>query len=221
MNKSTFTILTGLTLALGSASALADDAFYSAKVGADMWWGNTEANEVTRDDSTSASLYFAFEHKLPMIPNASIRYTTIDADYVAFDKYDYTLYYSLMEHDLLHFDAGMTFTQYSNSHYVNGAPAANTEKFDEFTWNWYAQGEINVPKTELSIIGQMEFGDSSGIKSADIMAGVQYRIPLEAANIALRGGYRVIDLESDAFASDLGKSFILVDGWFLGGAVEF
>lgn len=221
MNKSTLTILTGLTMAIGSASALAEDSFYSAKVGADMWWGSTKVNEVRRDDVKSPSLYFAFEHQLPILPNASIRYTTVDADYMAFDKYDYTLYYSLIEHDLLHFDAGMTFTQYSNSHYLNGTAPANTEKFDEFTWSWYSQGEINVPNTNFSIIGQMEFGDSSGIKSADIMAGGLYRIPFDTTNIAFRGGYRVIDLESDRFSSNLGKSFIFVDGWFIGAEVEF
>lgn len=68
----------------------------------------------------------------------------------------------------------------------------------------------------------MEFGDSSGIKSTDLMAGVQYRIPVSESEIALRGGYRVIDLDSDEFfKSDLGKNFVMVDGWFAGAEVRF
>lgn len=54
------------------------------------------------------------------------------------------------------------------------------------------------------------------------MAGVQYRIPVSESEIALRGGYRVIDLDSDEFfSSELGKSFVMVDGWFAGAEVRF
>ncbi|MBW3697504.1 TIGR04219 family outer membrane beta-barrel protein [Vibrio sp. T187] len=221
MSKTPLIAVMGMMFSAAAVSADSDD-FYSAKVGADMWWGGTKVNEVRRDDSSSPSMYFAFEHKLPMLPNASIRYTTVDADYMAFDKYDYTFYYNVLEHDLLHFDAGVTFSQYSNTKYVDVADNNRTATFDELTWSFYGFGEINVPNTKVDIIGSMEFGDSSGIKSTDLMAGVQYRIPLESADIALRGGYRVIDLEApDVFDSTLGKPFIFVDGWFAGAEVSF
>ncbi|MCY9866339.1 TIGR04219 family outer membrane beta-barrel protein [Vibrio coralliirubri] len=221
MNKMPLIALVGM-LSLSSAVSAAEEFSYTAKVGADMWWGSTKLNEVRQDDdSNSPSLYFAFEHNAPMLPNASFRYTSVDADSLAFDKYDYTFYYTLLEHKLMNFDAGVTFTQYSNSNYIEPQKGTQTS-FDEFTWSFYGNAEINVPDTNFDIIGTMEFGDSSGIKSTDLMAGVQYRIPVSESEIALRGGYRVIDLDSDEFfSSELGKSFVMVDGWFAGAEVRF
>ncbi len=221
MNKMPLIALVGM-LSLSSTTSAQEEPFYTAKVGADMWWGSTKLNEVRQDDSQSPSLYFAFEHKFPMLPNASIRYTSVDADALAFDKYDYTFYYTLLEHKLMNFDAGVTFTQYSNSNYVEPKAGGAQTDFDELTWSFYGNAEINVPDTNFDIIGTMEFGDSSGIKSTDLMAGVQYRIPVADTQVALRGGYRVIDLDSDEFfTSDLGKSFVMVDGWFAGAEVRF
>lgn len=221
MNKMPLIALVGM-LSLSSAVSAEEEFSYTAKVGADMWWGSTKLNEVRQDeDSNSPSVYFAFEHNAPMLPNASFRYTSIDTDALAFDKYDYTFYYTLLEHQLMNFDAGLTFTQYSNSNYIE--PQTGTQSsFDEFTWSFYGNAEINVPDTNFDIIGTMEFGDSSGIKSTDLMAGVQYRIPVSESEIALRGGYRVIDLDSDEFFdSELGKNFVMVDGWFAGAEVRF
>lgn len=222
MNKMPLIALVGM-LSLSSAVS-AEEAFsYTAKVGADIWWGSTKLNEVRQDDdSNSPSLYVAFEHNAPMLPNASFRYTSVDADSLAFDKYDYTFYYTLLDHKLMNFDAGVTFTQYSNSNYIEPKANGAQTSFDEFTWSFYGNAEINVPDTNFDIIGTMEFGDSSGIKSTDLMAGVQYRIPVSKSEIALRGGYRVIDLDSDEFfSSELGKSFVMVDGWFAGAEVRF
>lgn len=221
MNKMPLIALVGM-LSLSSAVSAEEEFSYTAKVGADMWWGSTKLNEVRQDeDSNSPSVYFAFEHNAPMLPNASFRYTSIDTDALAFDKYDYTFYYTLLEHKLMNFDAGLTFTQYSNSNYIE--PQKGTQaSFDEFTWSFYGNAEINVPDTNFDIIGTMEFGDSSGIKSTDLMAGVQYRIPVSESEIALRGGYRVIDLDSNEFFdSELGKNFVMVDGWFAGAEIRF
>ena len=221
MNKMPLIALVGM-LSLSSAVSAEEEFSYTAKVGADMWWGSTKLNEARQDeDSNSPSVYFAFEHNAPMLPNASFRYTSIDTDALAFDKYDYTFYYTLLEHKLMNFDAGLTFTQYSNSNYIE--PQKGTQaSFDEFTWSFYGNAEINVPDTNFDIIGTMEFGDSSGIKSTDLMAGVQYRIPVSESEIALRSGYRVIDLDSDEFFdSELGKNFVMVDGWFAGAEVRF
>ncbi|MGR5470524.1 TIGR04219 family outer membrane beta-barrel protein, partial [Vibrio astriarenae] len=94
-----------------------------------------------------------------------------------------------------------------------------TEEFDELIWAWYGYAEITVPNTNFDVIGEMNFGDNKGIKSTDLMAGIQYRIPFQESQLALRGGYRVIDLESEEFLSDLGKEFIFANGFF--ASVEF
>ncbi|MCZ4311495.1 TIGR04219 family outer membrane beta-barrel protein [Vibrio sp. 10N.222.54.F12] len=240
MNKMPLIALVGM-LSLSSAVSAEEEFSYTTKIGADMWWGSTKLNEARSSDSNSPSLYFAFEHNAPKLPNASFRYSTVDTTLLAFDKYDYTFYYTMLDHKLMNFDAGVTFTQYANSHYKDPY-SSKTTSFDEFTWSFYGNAEINVPNTHLDIIGTMEFGDSNGIKSTDLMAGVQYRIPVADTEIALRGGYRVIDLDSDKFfSSELNKpletdkepdplddpkpgppkSFVMVDGWFAGVEVRF
>ena len=96
MNKMPLIALVGM-LSLSSAVSAEEEFSYTAKVGADMWWGSTKLNEVRQDeDSNSPSVYFAFEHNAPMLPNASFRYTSIDTDALAFDKYDYTFYYTCL-----------------------------------------------------------------------------------------------------------------------------
>ncbi|MGC9403958.1 TIGR04219 family outer membrane beta-barrel protein [Vibrio genomosp. F10] len=217
--------LSGL-LMLISAPVVNAQSPYSISLGADMWWGSTKVNEVRKDDDQVPSFSVALEHELPYLPNVSFRYTTIDADYMAFDKYDYTFYYTIFDHELMDFDFGVAFSQYSNSKYIapigsgaNGAP----QSFDELTWNWFGKALINVPNTHFDVIGQVDFGDSKGLKTTDFIAGMQYRLPVSSGELALKGGYRVIDIESDDFTVDVEnhKEFIFANGWFLGAEFQY
>ncbi|MGY3570868.1 TIGR04219 family outer membrane beta-barrel protein [Vibrio sp. SCSIO 43135] len=215
-----------LAIALGGvmlASSAYAESPYRFSVGAEHWWGSTKVNEVRKDDASIPSFNASFEHDLPYLPDVSFRYTSVDADYMAFDKYDFTFYYSLIDHDLLHFDAGIALSQFSNSKYVATVGTPNTDTFDELTWNWYGKAAINIDGTNFDIIGQIDFGDSKGLKTTDMVAGGQYRWQLPSGELALKGGYRVIDIESDQFEVDVGghKPFIFVDGWFVGAEYVF
>jgi outer membrane protein len=207
-----------------STSAFAESSL-TTKLGAEMWWPSTEVNEAKRDSTTTPTVYAAIEHDVKYVPDARIRYGSVDADYMAFDKLDVTLYYRIFEHDLMHFDAGITVSDLGNTKYVE-AVTGEQRTFDETIWAWYGYAELTVPNTNFDIIGEMNFGDSSGIKSTDLMAGMQYRLPLGSNTLAIRGGYRVIDLESkDIFTADenskLGKPFIFANGFFLGAEFAF
>lgn len=191
-------------------------------LGAEFWSVKTEVNQVDRDRAATGTYYAAIEHDVTYLPDVRVRYSSLDADYLAFDKLDLTFYFNLLEHDLMLFDAGITLSDLGNTKYVNGANLANNENgFDETIWAFYGYAEINVPNTHFDVIGKMNFGDNKGIKSTDVMAGMQYHLPFEHSEVALRAGYRVIDLESDTFASSLGKSFIFTNGWFLGAQYRF
>lgn len=216
-NKATLALAT-LSLA-ASFPLFAQESSLTTKVGAEVWVADTKVNEVRRDSNTTGSFYAAVEHDVKYVPNARLRYSSIDADYMGFDKLDLTLYYQILEHDLLHFDAGLTFSKLSDSKYIDAGANARTEEFDELIWAWYGYAEITVPNTNFDVIGEMNFGNNKGIKSTDLMAGMQYRIPLQESQLAFRGGYRVIDLESEEFLSDLGKEFIFANGFF--ASVEF
>ncbi|GLT17056.1 iron-hydroxamate ABC transporter substrate-binding protein [Vibrio zhanjiangensis] len=224
MNKTALAVMTAVAMSMASFSAMAEESTV-VKVGADAWWIETEVNEIDRDKEVTPSVYVAIEHDYKYVPNARLRTTGVDNDYMAFDKLDLTLYYPILSRDLLHFDAGITFSDLSNTKYKN-ADNGQIKDFDGFIWAFYGYAEITVPDTNFDIIGEMNFGDSSGIKSTDLTAGVQYRMPLKESTITFRGGYRAIDLESDEFKATttntiLGKPFIMADGFFLGVEYSF
>lgn len=205
--------------AIVSTSSYAESSFIT-KFGAEVWLPDTKVNDVNKKADTTGSVFVAIEHDVSYVPDARIRYSKVDADYTAFDKLDLTLYYRVLEHDLMHFDAGLTFSDLSNTKYLNPEDGARTT-FDKTIWAWYGYAELTVPNTNIDIIGEMNFGDSSGIKSTDLMAGVQYRLPLGSNTLAIRGGYRVIDLESEAFPNTNGDPFVLANGFFAGAEFAF
>lgn len=221
MNKPIVAVFSSL-LMMGSAPAWCADSLVGVNVAADMWFPSTKIDNTRRDDANSPVLNLAFEHQLPYLPNVSIRYTNLDADYASYDKYDYTFYYNILDRELMTFDAGISMTQYANSDYK--AKDGKSYSFDDMTFNWYAHAEISVPETNIDVIGQFEFGNSDGIKSSDVIAGVQYVVPLSSGDLSFRGGYRVIDLEFTDLATaspDNKMSYVFADGWFLGTQFKF
>ncbi len=221
MNKPIAAVLAS-TLMLGSAPVWCADSMFSVKAAADMWLPSTKIDNTRRDDANSPVLNLALEHQLPYLPNMSVRYTNVDADYASYDKYDYTVYYNILKRELMTFDAGVSMTQYANTDYQT--MDAQHYSFNEMRFNWYAYADISIPNTNFDIIGQFEFGDSDGIKGSDVIAGIQYVVPLSAGELSFRGGYRVIDLEFTELAKsspDNEMSYIFADGWFLGTQFRF
>ena len=67
----------------------------------------------------------------------------------------------------------------------------------------------------------MNFGDSSGIKNTDLMAGMQYRVPMGDSPMIVKAGYRVIDMESKDFPNSKGDPMIFANGFFAGAEFSF
>lgn len=220
MNRSAITLM--VTLSLASTSVMAQS--FTGDIGADVWFGDSKIDETRRNDASVPTLYFSLEHDMAYVPNVGFRYTSVDTDYAGFDKYDFTFYYKVLERELMTFDAGATLTQYSNSHYRTKESATPKYDFDELTFNWYAYAELYIPNTNFDIIGQFDFGNSKGIKSADVLAGLQYKLKTNSGDVVLRGGYRVIDLDFDDLAKqspDTAESYVFVNGFFLGAEYNF
>ena len=56
-----------------------------------MWFGR--APKLTKSivmKATTPTIYAAIEHDIKYVPDARIRYGSVDADYMAFDKLDLT-----------------------------------------------------------------------------------------------------------------------------------
>ncbi|PMH44359.1 hypothetical protein BCU68_12565 [Vibrio sp. 10N.286.49.B3] len=186
---------------------------YQVRVEAEWWSASTKIDEQRQDRVQSPALYVAFEHQEPYWPNVSVRYTSIEGDYAALDKFDYTFYYSLIDHDLLHFDAGASITQYTNTQHTNADTMLDSD-FDTWHWSWHLNGQLTIPNSQVDIIGRVDFGNSSDLKTTDFMAGLQYRIPFANSHLGLRGGYRVIDLEFTDLTPEQKEAYIFIDGWF-------
>ncbi|QIL85248.1 TIGR04219 family outer membrane beta-barrel protein [Vibrio sp. HDW18] len=213
-------LVTGLMIA--PISAFAAESFYKTSVGAEMWLTSTKIDDIRRDDANAPSLQIAFEHGFPYWPNVSLRYTNLEADFVAFDKLDYTFYYRVLNREQMKFDAGIALSQYINSDYR--AQDDHRYDFDQVSFNWYANAQIAIPRTPLAVIGQFDFGNNSDLKSADVMAGLQYQVPIAAGDLAFKAGYRVVDLEFAELAkssANMSQSLVFVDGWFLGAQFSF
>ncbi|MGT0149313.1 hypothetical protein ACT691_04970 [Vibrio metschnikovii] len=55
------------------------------------------------------------------------------------------------------------------------------------TFNWFGYAELSIPNSNFDIIGQIDFGESKGIKSADMTAGIQYAIDNPTYPLILSG----------------------------------
>ncbi|WP_217516100.1 TIGR04219 family outer membrane beta-barrel protein [Vibrio metschnikovii] len=215
------TILCGVAVCV-SSSALAEEAAYGVKVGAEMWWGKTKIDNVRYDTAQVPVISFAVEHSFDYWPNMSFRYSHVDAQTVTFDKYDYTLYYRLLDRQSLRFNAGVMLSQYRSTDYR--APDNQHYDFNDLTFNWFGYAELSIPNSNVDIIGQIDFGESKGIKSADMTAGIQYVIDNPTYPLSLKAGYRVIDLEFTNLATQspqTSESLVFVDGWFIGAEMRF
>lgn len=218
MTRTLHLFVTIMTL-LFSTSLLANS--FRTTIGADAWLADSKIDDQRRDDDIAPNVFITLEHDLDYVPYVSLRYSSVDGDYAGFDKYDFSFYYRLLERDNMLFDTGVTFTQYNNSYYYAIQSPEQKYDFDELTFNLYAYAELALPNSSFDIIGQFDFGNSKEIKRADVLAGVQYRVNDE---VAIRAGYRVVDLELDNLATlmpDVAESLIFVNGFFVGAEYRF
>ncbi|PMH17108.1 TIGR04219 family outer membrane beta-barrel protein [Vibrio breoganii] len=219
MNKCTLIAVVGASALASSWSAQAKVAEpgVHGKVTADMFWGSTKIRETRQEDDEIPVLSAQIEHDVPYLPNFRIRYTALDTQYIAYDKFDYTFYYRPLRTENLELDLGFTLTDYRNSFYED-TETNDSGDFDGIIFSWYANALIAVPNTNLAVIGEFDFGETSDIKSADLTGGLQYTFDLDSVDLVVRGGYRVMDYTFKEFDS---KAYGFVDGWFVGGQVAF
>ncbi|HAS62136.1 MAG TPA: iron-hydroxamate ABC transporter substrate-binding protein [Vibrio sp.] len=218
MTRTVHLFVTVLTL-LFSSSLMANS--FRTTIGVDAWFANSKIDDQRYDDDIAPNLFISVEHDLAYLPYMSLRYSSVDGDYAGFDKYDFSFYYRILERDTMLFDAGVTFTQYTNSYYRTIQSPEQKYDFDELTFNWYAYAELAIPNSQFDIIGQFDFGNSKEIKRADVLAGVQYKVN---DDVAIRVGYRVVDLELDHLATltpEVTESLIFVNGFFVGAEYRF
>lgn len=204
-------------LAVAGAFAMPAQAavLLGAKVGADAWYADAKVNDVRADDTNvQGSYYAAFEHFIPLVPNAKIRYTGVQSngaltENVEFTQYDLIAYYEILDNDLISFDIGLNLQKFEGDF--------GPRKFDEWQPAVYSDVRLGIPATPVSLFGTFSFGSFDDTSTVDAEAGVLFTLGLVAADLNFKAGYRVQDYDFAYFDGNPGKFYN--DGFF--GGVEF
>lgn len=203
------TILAAVALA-SVASLHANADVLGATAGVDFWYADAKINDIRADDASfQQSVSLAFEHPIPLIPNAKIRYTGVKSSKsnTDFDQYDLIAYYEILDNDLLRLDVGVNL-QHFNGNFVN-------QHFSEWQPNLYATGAVGVPVLPLAIFGTFSFGEYDGTSTVDAEAGLALElIDFLPVSLDIKAGYRIIDHDFNYFNNT--KSRIINDGFFFG-----
>ncbi|KDM90360.1 TIGR04219 family outer membrane beta-barrel protein [Photobacterium galatheae] len=217
--KKTMLSAAAVAVALATAVPAQADMLLGGTVGADAWFSSAEINDaVDGGDNTVPSFYASFEHFVPLIPNARIAYANIEADAVAFKQTDLTAYYEILDNDLVSVDVGVSLIKFADGEY-NAQGHVQTFN-DEWQPAIYGNVEIGFPMTPLTAFAEGNMGEFDGTSTLDAKAGLKFTIPLVAADLNLRGGYRVMDYDFDAINNPLGGK-VKLDGFFAGVEVDF
>lgn len=213
---------TSMTLAAAAFTALLAMPSQAAtlaggKVGADAWFMDADVNNVEADDaSTAGSYYAALEHPLPLIPNAKIRQTSVSVDgartgKVDFDQIDFVAYYEFLDNDLVSVDAGVNLQRFQSGKFQG-------QSFDEWQPNLYVDARVGLVGTPLNVFATVSKGEFDGTSTLDAEAGLIYQLGLIAADLNVRGGYRMIDHDFDYFNK---KAELDLTGFFVGAELDF
>jgi outer membrane protein len=157
-------------------------------------------------DEKQNSFFIAFEHPLPLIPNARISstsletsgMTTLDSDFDFDDEtfikgadvnanfdvsyVDYTLYYELFDNDLLSFDFGITARDFDGEVTVSTQVAAgavaqsDTIAVTDIVPMLYVATNVGLPLTGLNFYGQGNFLSVDEHTLYDYEIGVSYEL---------------------------------------------
>ncbi|WP_411361211.1 TIGR04219 family outer membrane beta-barrel protein [Pseudidiomarina sp. YC-516-91] len=247
MNKLSIAAL--LSAAVFAAPVSADTVF-GVYTGAQIWQAETEGSfgsnsnnpNFAFSDEQQQSYFIAFEHPIPLIPNAKVRYNQLRNDgsqvltesfeffgssyaantslnYTAdFSHTDYTLYYELFDNDLLTFDLGATAKRVEGIVELRNQNSLQAADTDGWIPTLYSQVRIGIPATQLTVFGLANAISIADSKIEDYEFGIEYR-PIEnlAVDVNLQLGYRVFNIELD----DLDEVYTDLEysGPFLG--VEF
>jgi outer membrane protein len=248
------TLLAASFAALISSSAHAD-TLLGLYIGGQVWanaasgsfgQGSNNQSAFSFDDEYQGSFYVAFEHPIPLIPNAKIASTTLDTvggttlnseftfanstynvntqlDTVLEASYiDYTLYYELFDNDLFTFDFGLTARDLDTHISVVEASTDNTSDLSASGYipMLYLSTVIGLPFTGFNVFAEGNFISYDSQAIYDVQAGVSYELLDNlAVDVDLTLGYRAVKLELhdlDDFYSDL-----TFEGAFAGVIVHF
>lgn len=196
------------------------------------------------EDQTQPNIYLKFEHPLPLIPNARVRMgniegigqsnltadftfagatysgnTTVDSN-IDLTNNDATLYWELLDNDIIAFDFGITAKNLDGDVTVENEGQSSTEEISVWLPMGYAAVKVRVPFAGVYVYGDANYVSYDGSDVHDYEIGVGYDLMDNlAVDVALTAGYREMSIELDD-VDDLNAN-IEFSGFFAGLEVHF
>lgn len=209
MNKQILAVL--LTASPFAASA---DVIFGGDVEVNAWEQNYTDGSQDSGDDVNYSFDASIEHPLPLIPNIKFSQSSVNANTYQYTKQDLTLYYEILDNDLVSLDAGVGITYMSDAEY-------NSQTFDGYLPHVYAAAEVGIPGTPLFVVAKGHGVSYSDHEMYDATAGVQYSVPAGIVDVELQIGYRVQYFRLHNFDTLTSDFDTKTEGFYGGVNVDF
>jgi outer membrane protein len=207
MRQFSFAVLSAVLLSTVGVSAHAD-TLLGLYAGVDGIVNTGESNHISADNEVVGSYYLAFEHPVPFLPNAKLRYTKLDQSAANADFLDAIGYFEVLD-NVVSLDVGLGAKR------VN----ASNANIDKTIPAVYASAGGKLPFTGLSAKAEVFVGKGIDADFNDINAEIKYNfIENLAIDLGLKAGYRIMTVNVDDSGT---SSDIKVQGPYLGLEAHF
>jgi len=205
---------------------------------------NTSLVDFEFKEQTNTNMYLKFEHPLPLVPNARIRVGKLEGNgstnltssftfggktygvngttntTLDFTNNDATLYWELLDNDILAFDFGLTAKNIKGDFMVDDGTQSSTEEVSVWLPMAYAAVKVRIPFAGLYAYGDANYVSYDGSNVHDYEVGIGYDLMDNiAVDVALTAGYREVVIELDD-VDDINAN-LEFSGFFAGLEVHF
>jgi len=177
-----------------SMPAMAD--FLGVYAGVDYRTTETSfsSNNPDFEDNDSLSGYVAFEHFIPLIPNAKLKYSDLDADSntlatdASSSALNGILYYELFDNGLFELDLGLAYSALED---LNGKDADIAQA--------YGAAKVHVPGMGMYGFAEVIGGSVTDDEATDVELGLAYTLNPDSLllSFSVRAGYRFQEMVID------------------------
>lgn len=166
------------------------------------------SDDNSKEDDANIAGYIAFEHFIPLLPNAKVKFADLSSDKLDNDSsaMNGILYYELFDNGLFEFDLGVAYT--------------STESFNETAdlAQAYGAAKVHIPGVAVQAFAEVIAGSVTDDNATDAEIGLAYNFNPDSLllNFSVRAGYRFQEMEFKKFAEKQTN-----EGLFAGVEVHF
>ena len=207
MRQFSFVLFSAVLLSAASVSAQAD-TFLGIYAGADGIINTGESNHISADNKVVGSYYLTFDHPVPFLPNAKLRYTQLDQSGSNGNAVDAIGFYQVLDNIVkLNIGLGAKRVDDKGANIDKTIPAA------------YVSAGGKLPFTGLSAKAEVFVGKGIDSDFSDLNAEVKYNfIENMAIDLGVKAGYRDMQVNVDHSGT---SSNVKVQGPYLGLEAHF